>query len=100
LLAERAVAGDESARAQLVDDVYRPLTRAGAEIVPTLRAYLESAGSLEGTARLLFVHPNTVRYRLQRAFEVSGYDAARPPDRYPLWLALTLGRLSEDGESL
>jgi hypothetical protein len=93
LLAERAVAGDESARGRL-EQVYSGLTAAGPEVLPTLAAYLESAASLQGAARRLFVHPNTVRYRLRKVAEVSGYDPARPRDRYSLWLALTLGRLA------
>ncbi len=100
LLPERAAAGDESARTQLLEEIYSPLARAGPEILPTVGAYLESAGSLEGTARLLFVHPNTVRYRLRRGCEITGYDATRPHDRYALWLALTLGRLADDNGTL
>ena len=34
--------------------------------------YLEQGNSLEATARLLFVHPNTVRYRLRRVSELTG----------------------------
>ena len=33
----------------------------------TAAAYLESGGALEATARALFIHPNTVRYRLGRS---------------------------------
>ena len=37
-----------------------------------MTAYLEQGLSLEATARLLFVHPNTVRYRLRRMGELTG----------------------------
>jgi DNA-binding PucR family transcriptional regulator len=39
------------------------------------------------------VHANTVRYRLRRIQEVSGYSPTDPRDAYALRLALTLGRL-------
>jgi len=56
-------------------------------------AYLETGGTLEGTARLLFVHPNTVRYRLRRITDVCGLAPTVPRDLYTLQIALTLGHL-------
>ncbi|MHB2022924.1 MAG: PucR family transcriptional regulator, partial [Mycobacteriales bacterium] len=93
LLPERALAGDPSARQQLVEEVYSPLLRAGGHILETVAAYLESAGSLEATARLLFIHPNTVRYRLRRATELTGAAPTDPRDALRLRIALVLGRL-------
>ena len=72
LLPERALEGDLSARERLVAEVHEPLLHAGGELVETLAAYLEQAGSVEGAARLLFVHPNTVRYRLRRVADLTG----------------------------
>ena len=46
-----------------------------------------------GGARALFVHANTVRYRLRRIHEVTGYSPTDPRDAYALRLAITLGRL-------
>jgi DNA-binding PucR family transcriptional regulator len=93
LLPERAIDGDVAARRQLVDDVYRPLVAAGGGLLDTVTSYLEQAGSLEATARALFVHPNTVRYRLRRAADVTGYAATDPRDAFTLQIALVLGRL-------
>ena len=42
-------------------------------------AYGALGHSLEGTARELFVHANTVRYRLKRVAEVTGWD---PPQSF------------------
>ena len=39
------------------------------------------------------MHPNTVRYRLRRIQEVSGYNPTAPRDAYVLRLAITVGRL-------
>jgi DNA-binding PucR family transcriptional regulator len=61
LLPERALAGDADARKELLEHVYRPLGNAGDVLLETVTAFLEAGGSLEATARALFVHPNTVR---------------------------------------
>jgi DNA-binding PucR family transcriptional regulator len=97
LLAERTIDGDPVARRQLVDDVYLPLVAAGGGLVETVSAYLEQAGSLEATARVLYVHPNTVRYRLRRAADVTGYAATTPREAFVLHVALVVGRLSDHG---
>jgi hypothetical protein len=94
LLAERAVAGEESARAHLVEQVYRPLAASGT-LLATLSAFLDSGGALEATGRALFVHPNTVRYRLRRVADVCGHSPLDARGAFVLRLAITLGRLSE-----
>jgi DNA-binding PucR family transcriptional regulator len=49
---------------------------------------------VEAAARQLFVHPNTVRYRLRRVTDVVGLTPTDPRDAFTLRLALTLGRLN------
>ena len=93
LLPERALAGDGHARRQLVTSVHQPLVEAGSGLLETLTAYLDTSGSIEATSRRLFVHPNTVRYRLRRIAEVTGLSPSDARDAYTLRLALTLGRL-------
>jgi hypothetical protein len=93
LLPERALSGDGHARRQLVTDVYRPLRDAGSAVLDTVSAFLDHGGSIEATARAMFVHANTVRYRLRRAADVTGLTATDPRDAYTYRLALTLGRL-------
>ncbi|RJL34665.1 PucR family transcriptional regulator [Bailinhaonella thermotolerans] len=93
LLAERALDGDAEARAQLVEQVYLPL--AGTPLLETLATYLEQGTSLEATARLLFVHPNTVRYRLRKVTELTGYQPADGRSALTLQVGIILGRLSE-----
>lgn len=95
LLPERVLAGDVPARAMLVDRIYRPLHAVGAPMFDTASAYLDGGGGLESTARMLFVHPNTVRYRLGRIAEITGYDLTAPREAYCVRLALALGRLAE-----
>ncbi|HRA75695.1 MAG TPA: helix-turn-helix domain-containing protein [Propionicimonas sp.] len=93
LLPERVLAGDGHARRQLAGEVYRPLLDAGGDLIGTLSAFLEHGGSVEGTARALYIHANTVRYRLRRVQDITGYAANDPREAYVLQLALTLGRL-------
>lgn len=93
LLPERALAGDGHARRALVTEIYAPVVAAGTSLLETLAAYLEHGCSVEATARLLFVHPNTVRYRLRRVAEITGRAPTDARDSYVLRLALTLGRL-------
>lgn len=60
-----------------------------AELLGTLRHYLELDGSVGAVAETLGLHRNTVRYRLQQISELSGYDPTTTADRVQLWLALT-----------
>ncbi|CAJ1501708.1 PucR family transcriptional regulator [[Mycobacterium] burgundiense] len=94
LLPERALMGDQSAIATLHSDVMRPLADAGPALTETLDAYLDSGGAIEACARKLFVHPNTVRYRLKRIADFTGRDPTAPRDAYVLRVAATVGRLT------
>ena len=93
LLPERALAGDPDARAQLIENVYRPLVNAGEVLLETVAAFLDAGGALEATARALFVHANTVRYRLRRVAEVCGEVPTDARGALTLRMALVLGRL-------
>lgn len=70
-----------------------PLVAAGGELLATVTAYLEGSGSLAACARTLFVHPNTVRYRLRRVTEISGHAPTDPRDALVLRTALLADRL-------
>jgi hypothetical protein len=93
LLAERALDGDPLARTALETTVVGPLRAAGSEVLETVRAVLGSGGNLEASARALFVHPNTVRYRLKRAIELTGLSATDPRGSWTLQVALALSDL-------
>ncbi|MSW25496.1 MAG: PucR family transcriptional regulator, partial [Actinobacteria bacterium] len=62
----------------------------------TLACYLETAPTIEGCARVLFVHVNTVRYRLRRVLEMTGLDPFDPTDALTLRIALMMERNSTD----
>jgi len=93
LLPERALDGDAAARAELLADVYEPMLSGGSALVETVTTYLEQGFSLEATARQLFVHPNTVRYRLRRVTELTGFSPVSGRGGFTLWVAVVLGRL-------
>lgn len=92
LLPERILAGDETARAAVVDEVYRPLAGSRGELVETLSTYFASGAGIEASARALFVHANTVRYRLAQIADLTGLTPSVPRDALVLQLALVLGR--------
>lgn len=94
LLPERLVNGDPLARRTLLAEIYRPLATAGGPLLETLGEYLAQGRSLEAAARALYVHPNTVRYRLRRIAQVVGWDATTPREAFVLQVALVVGRLS------
>ena len=73
--------------------LFGSLVRAGGELLETLDGFFAAGSSLEGAARALYIHPNTVRYRLRRVGEVTGLSPLLPRDAFALRIALTVGRL-------
>jgi DNA-binding PucR family transcriptional regulator len=59
----------------------------GAQLVTTLSEYLECGGSYDTSATALSVHRSTLKYRLRRIREVSGYDLSVPDTQFNLQLA-------------
>lgn len=97
LLPERLLSGDESARRALVERAFRRLADVDAPLLETAATYLDLGRSLEATARQLFVHPNTVRYRLKRVADVSGWDPTDAREGFVLQVAIAVGRLTTAG---
>lgn len=63
--------------------------KAGGELVASLTGWCRAGFDVPAAAAALHVHPNTLRYRLRRAADVSGLDVTRP--RQLLALQLLLG---------
>ncbi|WP_188986792.1 PucR family transcriptional regulator [Saccharopolyspora thermophila] len=95
LLPERALAGDPEAERQLVERIVLPLVDAGGALMETVDTYLEVGGVLENCARQLYVHPNTVRYRLRRVAELTGRTPSNARDAHVLRVGLAVGRLAK-----
>jgi hypothetical protein len=72
-----------------------------AEILGTLRAYLEQHRSIGDTARALSVHPNTIRYRLGRFQALADADLTSTDTLVEVWWALeyaAIRRVPVDGQ--
>jgi PucR C-terminal helix-turn-helix domain len=70
----------------------RPLrdydARHNAELMPTLRSFLACDGSWAACASLMYVHVNTVRYRISRIEALTGRGLSLLADRVDFFLAL------------
>lgn len=63
-------------------------TGSGNPLLPTVQAYIAHGGRLRDTAEHLFVHRNTLAYRLERAAEILGADLKDANVRLGVELAL------------
>lgn len=95
-LPERAISGDPLAIKRLFTQTIEPLEEKATDAIKnTLRLYLSIDGGVEECARQLFVHPNTVRYRLKRVAEITGMDPLDSRERFALRIANVLGMMEE-----
>lgn len=62
-------------------------------LVQTLDAFLDADGNVAGTAQRLFTHRHTIRYRLERVRELSGFDVGSTEGRERLSLGLKAMRV-------
>ncbi|MEV6520818.1 helix-turn-helix domain-containing protein [Longispora sp. NPDC051575] len=92
LLVEYQLTRPSAARDQLAG-LLGPLD---AELLATLRAYVESGLSRQRAARHLHVHPNTVDYRLRKVAALTGLDASQPGE-LPRIAAALAARDAADG---
>ena len=60
----------------------------GPEILASVREWLAAGMRVEPAAERLFVHPNTVRYRLRRYEELTGAELAETEDAFRVWWVL------------
>jgi DNA-binding PucR family transcriptional regulator len=61
-----------------------------AKLVPTLHAYLENTKSMAKTAAQLFLHRNTVRYRINKCMEVMESDFSDSNETFAFVLSLRI----------
>ena len=91
-----AVAVDADVGDSLRKRYLEPLAEGGSarELMTTLRAYLACGMHVERTATRLFVHQNTVRYRLARFEELTGSSLRISEVLFEVWWALELSAMS------
>lgn len=70
-------------------------SRRNADLVPTLSHYLECGGNYDQAAAALLIHRSTLRYRLQRIREITGFDLADVDQRLNLHLATRAQKVLE-----
>ncbi len=95
LLPERVLVGDANARERLIAVAYDPIMRAGGSLGDTVATFIDSGRSLELASRTMFVHANTVRYRLKKVADLTGWDVLQTRDAHVLETAFALGRLRD-----
>ena len=65
----------------------------GEELIRTLYAYFERNGNLKKTANALYIHRNTLLYRLERIQEITGLNLDNPETRLALQLTLRIHKM-------
>lgn len=89
VLVPRVLLGDARARGSFLEQLLGPLTarRGGAALREAVLAYADEGFHFRRTAERLRVHPNTLRYRLERAREATALSFEDPEIRFRLQLA-------------
>ena len=62
----------------------------GTELVSTLQVFLANSGSWSKAAEAMFIHVNSLRYRIRRIHELTGRDPRSLEDQAALLLALQI----------
>lgn len=66
------------------------------EMLQCLRAYLDSNGSIYKAAESLYIHKNTLQYRLNKIKQVTGHDPRILSEAIPLYIAMILNEFAEN----
>jgi DNA-binding PucR family transcriptional regulator len=77
-----------SLRERLLGPVREYDARHKADLLPTLTSFLACDGSWSACAARMYVHVNTVRYRIGRIESLTGRDLSVLADRVDFFLAL------------
>lgn len=94
-----AAIADDPRVQRFVRETLGPLVspRGGVDLVATLEAYLDAGGSYHRAARVLYLHPNTVKYRIGRVRSLVGKPALDDPHRrLGLHLAVKVRQLTRE----
>ena len=62
-----------------------------AEIFQTMEAYFMAEGDVERAADSMFVHRNTLYYRMKRIQQFTGYSLRKPTEAFLLYIAYSCG---------
>jgi hypothetical protein len=90
-----AIADDELIGDHLVASYIEPVRQLGTfgdVILNTLDGFFDNGMKIETTARSMYVHPNTLRYRVERYERLVGADLSQTFDQFQVWWALKRAR--------
>jgi hypothetical protein len=90
LLATAPAEARQAFRASLLTPLLDYDADHGTELVRTLRVFLDCSGSWTRAAEAMFVHVNSLRYRMRRVEELTGRDMGSLADQAAMLLALRL----------
>jgi hypothetical protein len=90
LLATAPAEARQAFRASLLTPLLDYDADHGTELVRTLRVFLDCSGSWTKAAEAMFVHVNSLRYRMRRVEELTGRDMGSLADQAAMLLALRL----------
>lgn len=65
-------------------------------LIQTLKQYLKNDGKIKETAEDLYIHPNTLHYRIKRIQAITGIDFADFEQRMMLYIDLLLLQYKDD----
>ena len=60
------------------------------EYITMLNLYFKTEGSIQKTSELMYVHKNTLQYRINKLKEISGYDVRKPGESAALYIAMRI----------
>lgn len=91
-----AVLADDEVGDEMVRRYVAPLDdgQGGPDVLETVRQYLANHMKVDVTASALFVHENTVRYRLRRFEDITGADLRDPSSAIEVWWGLQRSRIA------
>ncbi|WP_457031376.1 PucR family transcriptional regulator [Kitasatospora sp. P5_F3] len=73
--------------------------RHGTRLAESVLAWLDALGEVRVAADALHIHPNTLRYRVRRAEQLTGIDLAQPQQRLLAMLQLRLPAEPDQGHA-
>jgi purine catabolism regulator len=83
---------------EVLGDLIEHDAKSGGQLIATLDAFFAANGNLSKTAEMLFVHRNTLMYRLNRVAELTGRSLDDPETRFDLQLALKMHHVAPRGQ--
>ncbi|WHT49317.1 helix-turn-helix domain-containing protein [Sporosarcina thermotolerans] len=75
-----------------------PKTKDDQDLVKTIQVYLDSQCEFSETSRKLFVHRNTVKYRIEKTEELLNCSLRDPSDSLRIRVALVIGSILKEDE--